>query len=178
MGGRLMRLFIGISPTDDVRKALVKAQNFLQRHGITGSYLEPENLHLTLAFIGEYPEIDPVLDAIEQLVFSPFPITYTHLGTFRESIVWSGIEESAPLSALVKHLRYELAKADIPFDNSSFSPHFTLARHADFSKGIPPAEIEPVTMTVDQITLYRSDRGKNGMIYTEVGIVKAPYPVG
>ena len=54
-----MRLFIGISPTDDVRRVLVKAQNYLQRHGITGSYLTPENLHMTLAFIGEYPEIAP-----------------------------------------------------------------------------------------------------------------------
>lgn len=168
-----MRLFIGISPTDDVRKALVKAQGYLTRHGITGSYLEPENLHLTLAFIGEYPEIDPVLDAMEQVEFVPFEITYTHIGTFRNSIVWGGIEDSAPLAALVKKLRYELAKADIPFDNSSFSPHFTLARHADFKKGIPPVEIEPVTMTVDRITLYRSDRGKSGMIYTEIGYVDA-----
>ena len=173
-----MRLFIGISPTESIRKALMKAEGFLSRHGVTGAYQTAENLHMTLAFIGEYPEIDPVLDAMEEAEFTPFDICYTHLGTFRESIVWGGIEESAPLSALVKHLRYKLAKADIPFDNSSFSPHFTLARHADFSKGIPPAEIEPVTMTVDQITLYRSDRGKNGMIYTEVGIVKAPYPAG
>jgi len=168
-----MRLFIGISPTDEVRKALVKAQNYLQRHGITGAYLSPENLHLTLAFIGEYPDPDTVLDAMEEVEFSPFPVTYTHLGTFRESIVWGGIEPSAPLNALVKRLRYELAKADIPFDNSSFSPHFTLARHADFSKGIPAATITPVTMTVDRISLYRSDRGKNGMVYTEIGYVEA-----
>ena len=168
-----MRLFIGISPTDEVRKGLVKAQGFLQRHGITGAYLTPENLHMTLAFIGEYPEIDPVLDAMEAVPFSLFPITYTHLGTFRESILWGGIEPSAPLDALVKRLRYELAKADIPFDGAAFSPHFTLARHADFSKGITPATITPVTMTVDRITLYRSDRGKNGMVYTEIGYVEA-----
>ena len=140
---------------------------------ITGAYLTSENLHLTLAFIVEYPEADPVLDAMEQVAFTPFDITYTHLGAFRNSIVWGGIEDSAPLAALVKHLRYELAKADIPFDNSSFSPHFTLVRHADLSKGIPPVDIEPVTMTADKITLYRSDRGKNGMIYTEIGYVEA-----
>ena len=77
------------------------------------------------------------------------------------------------MAALVKKLRYELAKADIPFDSANFSPHFTLARHADFSKGIPPVNVEPVTMTVDKITLYRSDRGKNGMVYTEIGYVEA-----
>ena len=166
-----MRLFIGIKPTDDIRKSLVKAQGFLSRHGISGSYLTAENLHMTLAFIGEYPDIDTVLDAMEQVPFSPFDIVYSHIGTFRESIVWGGIEDSAPLAALVRKLRYELAKADIPFDNSSFSPHFTLARHADFSKGIPPTDITPVSMTVDRISLYRSDRGKSGMIYTEIGYV-------
>ena len=168
-----MRLFIGISPSEDIRKGLVKAQGFLQRHGISGAYSTPENLHMTLAFIGEYPEIDPVLDAMEAVPFTPFAITYTHIGTFRESIVWGGIENSDPLTTLVKRLRYELAKADIPFDGAAFSPHFTLARHADFSKGIPPVEIDPVSMTVDRITLYRSDRGKAGMIYTEIGYIVA-----
>ena len=168
-----MRLFIGISPTAEVSKSLVRMQSFLQRHGITGAYLTPENLHMTLAFIGEYPEIDPVMDALEEVPFSSFPIIYTHIGTFRESIVWGGIEPSAQLNTLVKRLRRQLATVDIPFDNGTFSPHFTIARHANFSKGIPQIEIEPVTMNVDRITLYRSDREKNGMIYTEVGYMEA-----
>ena len=168
-----MRLFIGISPTDEIRKSLVKMQNYLQRHGTTGSYLTSENLHMTLSFIGEYPEVDPIMDAMEEMSFSAFPIVYSHIGTFRESIVWGGIEPSEPLMILVKVLRRQLALADIPFDNSSFSPHFTLARHTDFSRGIPPVEIEPVAMSVDRITLYRSDRGKSGMVYTEIGYVDA-----
>ena len=168
-----MRLFVGISPTDEIRRTLVNAQHALSRCGIIGAYLTPENLHMTLTFIGEHPEIPPVLDAMEQAKFLPFPITCSHLGTFRESIIWGGVEPSEPLNALVRKLRYELAKADIPFDNSAFTPHFTLARHADFREGIPPVPIVPVSMTVEGITLYRSDRGKNGMIYTEVGYVEA-----
>ena len=167
-----MRLFIGISPSETVRQSLVKAQDFLRRHGISGAYLTPENLHMTLAFIGEYPETDPVLAAMEKAVFDPFDITYDRIGTFRESIIWGGIEQSEPLENLVRKLRCELAKADIPFDNAAFTAHFTLARHAGFSMGIPPADIPPVSMSVDQIVLFRSDRGKDGMIYTPVGIVK------
>ena len=168
-----MRLFVAISPTDEIRKALVKAQNYLSRHGITGAYQTLENLHLTLAFIGEYPDPETVLDVMEETAFDPFQITYDHLGVFRESIVWGGIEASEPTENLAKKLRYELAKADIPFDNSTFTPHFTLARHANFSKGIPPVEIDPVSMMVQEITLYRSDRGKSGMIYTPIGAVGA-----
>ena len=165
----MMRLFVGISPTDAIRRSLVRAQDFLRRHGIVGSFITQENLHMTLAFIGDYPDPETVFEAMDAVVFDPFDITYSHIGTFRESIVWGGIERSEPLEKLARRLRYELARADIPFDNSQFTPHFTLARHADFSKGIPPVDIDPVAMTVNHITLYRSDRGKNGMVYTEIG---------
>ena len=168
-----MRLFIGISPSDDVRRSLVRMQGFLSRHGISGTYLTPENLHMTLAFIGEYPEPDAVFDAMEEVTFDPFDIRYDHIGTFRESIIWGGIESSESLEKLTKRLRNELAKADIPFDHAGFVPHFTLARHANFSRGIPCVEIAPVSMTVDQMVLFRSDRGKNGMVYTPIGAVDA-----
>ena len=59
-----MRLFIGISPSDDVRRALAGMQAFLLRYGISGTYPAPENLHMTLAFIGEYPEADAVLESV------------------------------------------------------------------------------------------------------------------
>ncbi len=168
-----MRLFVGISPSDDVRRSLVQMQDFLSRHGVSGAYLTPENLHMTLAFIGEFPESDAVLDAMEGVKFDPFGIEYDHIGTFRESIIWGGIQSSEPLEKLVKRLRYELNKADIPFDHARFVPHFTLARHADFSHGFPSVEIEPVSMTVDQMVLFRSVRGKNGMVYTPIGTVEA-----
>ncbi|MBO7423173.1 MAG: RNA 2',3'-cyclic phosphodiesterase, partial [Oscillospiraceae bacterium] len=51
-----MRLFTGIRPSDDFRAALAVLQDSLRAAGITGRYLEPSNLHMTLAFIGEWPE--------------------------------------------------------------------------------------------------------------------------
>ena len=168
-----MRLFIGISPSDDVRQALVGMQGFLSRHGISGTYLTPENLHMTLTFIGEYPDAETVLEAMGKVSFAPFGILYDHIGTFRASIVWGGIADSEPLEKLTTDVRNELDKASIPFNHAGLTPHFTLARHADFSRGIPEAEIVPVHMTVDQMVLFRSDRGTNGMIYTPIGAVDA-----
>ncbi len=168
-----MRLFIGISPSDDVRRALAGMQAFLLRYGISGTYLAPENLHMTLAFIGEYPEADMVLDAMGKVAFDPFRIIYDRIGTFRKSIVWGGTEPSQPLENLAKKLRYELDRADIPFDHAEFVPHFTLARHAGFGCGLPPVEIAPVPMTVSRMILFRSDRGENGMVYTPIGAADA-----
>ena len=172
-----MRLFIGISPSDDMRRALAGTQESLARSGINGAYLAPENLHMTLAFIGEYPEAEQVSGVMAQAAFDPFEIVYDHIGTFRESIVWGGIESCGPLEELVQRLRRALAAAGIPFSDSAFVPHFTLVRHADFSHGLPDVPVAPVPMTVDQIVLFRSDRGENGMVYTPVGAVAARRPI-
>ena len=55
-----MRLFIAIRLSDDMRRALLAAQDALRKRGVRGNYTKPENLHLTLAFIGEYPDADGV----------------------------------------------------------------------------------------------------------------------
>ena len=72
---------------------------------------------MTLTFIGEYPDPDQVLDAMENVEFKPFPITLNEIGLFNNNVLWAGVHESESLMKLVKRLRYELAKADIPFDN-------------------------------------------------------------
>ena len=167
-----MRLFIGIRPTEPIRGSLIKAQRDLARLGVSGSFLPPENLHMTLAFIGEHPDAGSVLDAMEKASASPFEIVLNGIGVFGNSILWGGIEKNETLEQLVRRLRYELAKADIPVDISKFVPHFTLIRKADLSRGVPPVELSPLSMAVDTLSLYRSDRGKSGMIYTEIGTLE------
>ena len=168
-----MRLFIAISLNDEIRKTLVKTQDYLSRHGIRGSQTPRENLHMTLTFIGEHPDPDQVLEVMENVEFSAFPITLNDIGIFNNNVLWAGVHESEPLQQLVKHLRYELAKADIPFDRKAFMPHITLFRNVDDSKGVPETHVPDVSMAVDSISLFRSDRGKNGMIYTAIGSISA-----
>ena len=67
-------------------------------------------------------------------------------------------------------LRHALAEGGIPFDRKRFSPHITLLRRADTGgRPRPGLAIPPVGMTVRRAALMRSDRGKDGMIYTEIG---------
>ena len=67
-----MRLFIAIQPDRQMKDALRAVQNELRRRGVEGNYTRAENLHLTLAFIGEYPDPDAVLEAMGKLKFEPF----------------------------------------------------------------------------------------------------------
>lgn len=163
-----MRLFIAINFDKKLRSALTEAQTDMQLYGVRGNFTRPENLHITLAFIGDYPEPDYVLDIMQDIPFTPFPLTLEGLGAFH-GLWWAGIRENKALSTYVKRLRRALAEAEIPFDRKKFSPHITLVRKP--TGALPGIELATKTMTVDHVSLMRSDRGKNGMIYTEIGRV-------
>ena len=166
-----MRLFVAIELSDAVKDALIEAQNRMYDRGVRGSYTQEENLHLTLAFIGEYAEAEPIVDALSAVSFSAFVLALDGFGCFGD-LWWAGLRASPALDALARRVRYALAEQGIPFDRKRFSPHITLLRKA---KGaVPPLRTQSAEMTVDAFTLMRSDRGKNGMIYTPL----ARFPAG
>ena len=165
-----MRLFVAVNLSDDMKDALLSAQNELYERGVRGDYTQEENMHLTAAFIGEYPDPAAVLDALSGVSFTPFEIALEGMGCFGD-LWWAGIAQSAPLAAVVRRIRRALAEHDIPFDRKRFSPHITLLRRA--SGKLQGVEIRPAAMLVDSISLMRSDRGRNGMIYTELGAIEA-----
>ncbi len=167
-----MRLFIAIQLNEEMKDALIDLQNQMFEQGVRGNYTSEENLHLTLAFIGEYPDPEAVLDAMQTVTFTPFPLTLSGFGNFG-NLWWAGLENSPALQAVVRRLRRALAEQAIPFDKKSFRPHITLLRKASLAGGAPYVETNNAYMFVDKISLMRSDRGKHGMIYTEVGTLEA-----
>lgn len=170
----LMRLFIAIQFTSEIKKELVRFQRDLKWNGMTGRFVPVENLHLTLAFIGEYPDPDAVLDVMEQVPFTPFDLSLGRAGQFG-NLYWCGIENTTGLEAYVRRLRRALAEKGIPFDKKKFSPHITLIRKGERLRedAIAITRAPEGEMHADCISLMRSDRGKAGMIYTEVGKVEA-----
>ena len=165
-----MRLFIAIKLSSQIKEELINAQNVMYGHGVRGNFTPEENMHLTLAFIGDYPDPQPVLDALSDVEFTPFDISLDGVGCFCD-LWWVGIKESIPLQSVVRRIRRALAEHSIPFDKKRFFPHITLIRKA--THNMPGIQVHPKEMTVERIALMRSDRGRNGMIYTEVGIKEA-----
>lgn len=163
-----MRLFVAIQLSDDMRKAIRRVQEMLLRQGVRGNFTPEENLHLTLAFIGEYNDPEVVLDAIESVPFVPFELSLNGLGAFGD-LWWIGLERSQALQDYVRRLRRALAEAEIPFDKKRFSPHITVLRRADNDLAkLREISVERAVMMADHASLMRSDRGKRGMIYTEI----------
>lgn len=169
----MMRLFIAIKLDDSLRAQAVEIQNALSAQKVGGNYTPRENLHLTLAFLGEYGDPDRVLDVMRSLPFTPFPLTMDRLGTFPE-VFWAGFAENPALEAVVRRLRRALAENGIPFDKKKFRAHVTLLRKPVFpQERLLPIPAPRAQMTVSHITLFRSERGKNGMIYTPLGTANA-----
>ncbi len=161
-----MRLFIAIKLNSEIRNTLADTQQRLIRRGIRGNYTNTDNLHVTLAFIGEYDDPDLITEVLSDLPFSPFTVSLSGLGHFG-NLWWVGLDENDELVSYVKRLRKALSEAGIPFDKKKFSPHITLVRKA--VESLPLVSIPKAQMKVDHISLMRSERGANGMIYTEIG---------
>ena len=129
-----MRLFIAIQFDDSIIDALTGFQSKLREQGVKGNFTSEENLHLTLAFIGDYNDPEAVLDAMEASNFRPFDISLDGVGHFGD-LFWMGLADNPALHAYVKRLRHCLADAGIPFDKKRFSPHITLIRRAENKYG-------------------------------------------
>ena len=169
-----MRLFLAISLEGTMRQSILALQEQWKSLGVKGHFVPPENLHLTLAFIGEYGNLDAVTDAMSDVSFQPFAIRLDGAGNFHDTY-WAGIAASDPLFSCVRRLRRALAEHGIPYDRKKFAPHITLVRKTEFTGSMDTLlqHLPTGEMDVHEISLMRSDRGKNGMIYTRIGNIEA-----
>jgi len=174
-----MRTFVAIPvvPTGQMMRILSEL-GLLRKQGLKP--VAPENMHLTLKFLGEIDEgrVPVVTEALEEAVrdHGPFRILYRGMGTFPNEnhikVVWIGVVSDELLS-LASDVIGSLSGAG--FDRSRFSPHLTLAR----VKGPRPRErILDMLMDnrerdfgrqdVDAIFLMKSTLTPSGPIYDEL----------
>ena len=78
------------------------------------------------------------------------------------------------LENYVRRLRKALSDHGIPFDRKKFSPHITLIRKVSFRNGSLelPESLSKLPVGINKVSLMRSERGKKGMIYTELESVE------
>ena len=168
-----MRLFIALPLGEAVQKEITEIQGAFRKARIRGNYVPKENWHLTLAFLGETGKAEEVLQALQSLSFRPFVLSLEGVGHF-DDLWWAGVHKSAELEAVVRQLRHLLSERHLPFEAGRFRAHITFLRRAVFqSDSLPPLSGKGSRMTVGEIVLYRSDRGKHGPVYTPLGSVQA-----
>ena len=133
--------------------------------------LRPENIHLTIAFVGDIT-VDR-LAALESIgaaaarESAPFVLPLDRLGAFRSTgIAWLGTD-APPLELvhLVDTLRQGLAADRFPVEQRSYRAHVTLARRCSSVAG---AMIVPVAWPVEPLTLMASELHPAGSRYREL----------
>jgi 2'-5' RNA ligase len=161
-----LRVFYAIVPPPALAQTLARlAQDVGQR--VRGRIVHAENIHLTLAFVGEWPLSGmPALKAAgDALRGEPFRLTLDTLGTFRRAgIAWLGSSHPPPqLVALAASLGTALAANGVTYDARVFRPHVTLARRLR-APG-PDDTVEPLSWQVDAFSLMESRSGGQGVRY-------------
>src|SRR6266853_850871 len=130
-----MRLFVALEVPSTVRENLARLLKSLHAVSPQTRWVRPENLHVTLKFIGEVPETRlAAMRAALAHVSSDQPVTldFRGLGFFPNEkhprVLWAGIEASSNLKTLAADVDGATEKLGIPRERHPFSPHLTLAR--------------------------------------------------
>ena len=161
-----MRLFIAVHFSKEVKETLLSAIDELKAQVVTGNFTKPENLHLTLAFIGESDRVLDIREIIDRCTVPPFEMAVCGAGHFG-NLYWVGIEKSPKLKALAESIQNELRISGFDIEDREFKPHITVARQVEASEPVK-LNVERKAMNVTSISLMKSARINGKLVYTEV----------
>jgi len=130
-----MRLFVALEIPSAVRENLAALLKSLRAVSPQTRWVRPDNLHVTLKFIGEVSETKVVAIRIALTGVrsdQPVALDFRGLGFFPNEkhprVLWAGIEASPNLKTLAANIDEGTEKLGIRREQRPFSPHLTLAR--------------------------------------------------
>jgi len=186
-----MRVFIAIDIDKQIRAGLSRLQQQLQNKANVKrsdvKWVEPDNIHLTLKFLGEIKDEQSVdvCNIVKEVagIHSSFELAVESVGCFggrSARILWVGLGEgSDSLLQFQKDLDEQLALAGWPPESREFTGHLTLCRVKNPKAGARLAEIienyrdfKLGTTPVDSVYVYQSQLTPSGPVYTVLGNYK------
>jgi len=182
-----LRLFTGIKlPTEIKKKIYSITQDFRKIKSI--KWVEMENLHITLKFIGEVEEKKyfEIANLLEKVNFSEFEIILQNGGVFpnyhNPKVIWIGVSfKEGTLDKLFYEIEEKLEVIGVKKENRKFKPHLTLGRVKKRS-GIEEVLREirgdkfknfRENFLVKEFTLFESILKREGPIYSEKNIYRS-----
>ncbi|WP_334175936.1 RNA 2',3'-cyclic phosphodiesterase [Pseudoxanthobacter sp.] len=115
----------------------------LLRGGLRSArWIDPENYHITLRFIGDIDErtADEVANALDRVQRAPVPVHIEGLGSFggtKPHSLWARVAPNAALADLQAEHERLLQRLGLPAEGRKYTPHVTLAR----LRGTSPREV-------------------------------------
>jgi 2'-5' RNA ligase len=177
----MYRLFVAIDLPEESKEALRAIC-----HGLPEArWVQLEQLHLTLRFIGDADEeqFQAIKKSLGHVKGTSFKLGLTGIGHFppgkRARVLWVGVNADETLLALQRDVEHALNAAGVPPEERGFSPHITLARFREPFPGIADsferrhAGFATAPFQVAAFYLYSSVLSPKGAIHT----VEATYPL-
>lgn len=186
--GETIRTFIAIELNEQVKRLIQQIQARLKPLGCDIGWVKPENVHLTLKFLGEIKtKLAPrITEAIESIAknLPPVETTLTGIGFFpdarRPRVVWVGLNDTVGDIARLAQL-LETALGDIGFkkENRGFKAHITIGRIRTqrnitvLTQEVPKISLPPgIRQSINQIILFKSTLTAQGPIYEPLSQIK------
>jgi len=179
-----IRSFIAIELPEAVVALLDRVQQDLRSLRLKAGWVQPQNIHLTLKFLGNIKtdDIEKIGGAMKAAAqgFESFTLTAGGIGFFpgikRPRVIWVGVGgQTSQLFALQRNLEDRLAAVGYPKEKRSFKGHLTLGRFRD---GPAPDAIRRVLeeyadfgkeeFTTHRIVLFKSDLKPSGAVYSQL----------
>jgi RNA 2',3'-cyclic 3'-phosphodiesterase len=135
-----VRLFVALEIPASVREnlaALMKELSALEKQSSVkkARWVRPENLHVTLKFIGETApnKVDEIVAELSAVRSGQrAQLQFRGLGFFPDEkparVLWAGIDSRSNLAAIAGDIEQQLGPLGFPREKRSFTPHLTLAR--------------------------------------------------
>ncbi len=132
----MVRSFIAFDINNlSVLQKFKEVQGILVKAGADLRLVMPENIHITLRFLGDIQasRVDQIHEGMKKVDFSAFDCEVRGLGVFPDMryarVVWAGIKKgSDELESVANQLEPQLHRLGFRADPKGFSPHLTLAR--------------------------------------------------
>lgn len=177
-----MRAFIALNLPRRERTRLHRSVRALREEDLPVRWVEADNLHLTLKFLGEVvPErVELVTSLLERVAAATPPLTLEvgGFGAFptlrRPRVLWMGVAASPELRCLKQDLEWTLADAGFEAETRAFHPHLTLGRadprarsgvFRDLDAWVPRLDFT-ARVEVAAVDLMRSQLSREGALYT------------
>jgi|SRR5215475_6435791 len=178
-----MRTFIAIEIPSEIKSALTALQNELRRAGADVSWTKPENIHLTLNFLGEVDEsrigeVEKVcVDSAHE--FQPFALGLGGAGVFPNSrqprVLWAGLSGNIEKTAELRgRLEDRLELIGFEREGKDFQPHLTIGRVKSNRKTrellalMDARPLPALSFTVSEIVLMKSELHPAGARYSRI----------
>ena len=183
-----MRLFIALNLPKKERQRIYRAARVLRDEGLPVKWIDPDNFHITLKFLGEVrrERMASVEEAVSR-VASATPSFGTQLGGFgafptirRPRVIWLGVGANPELRCLKQDVEWALGDVGFEAETRAFHPHVTLGRADDRGgagafRGLDElmAQMEfGADLKVRTVDLMRSHMSKEGTRYSVLASAK------